>query len=194
MYLNSVQIIGFIGKDPERRQARANDAAFTVLSVATQRSWKNADDEWASKTEWHRVVAWNSLGERVAASLHQGDHVLVEGALVSSSYEREYGKGKKATTVKHTVWQIRADSIRKLNRGEKEPDTYLTNNEASSRTGGSQQDQQVRTRLTSCVSYPHLLLARGACPQASVVVGIFRLRPALKIRAPLNAPEFHFFL
>ena len=122
MYLNSVQIIGFVGKDPERRQARANDAAFTVLSVATQRSWKNADDEWASKTEWHRVVAWNSLGERVAASLHQGDHVLVEGTLVSSSYAREYGKGKKATTVKHTVWQIRADSIRKLNRGEKEPE------------------------------------------------------------------------
>jgi single stranded DNA-binding protein len=65
--IKSVQIIGFIGKDPERRQARGNGAAFTVLSVATQRSWKNADDEWASKTEWHRVVAWHSLGERVAA-------------------------------------------------------------------------------------------------------------------------------
>ncbi len=51
MYLNSVQIIGFIGKDPERRQARSNGAAFTVLSVATQRSWKNADDEWASRTD-----------------------------------------------------------------------------------------------------------------------------------------------
>ncbi len=56
MYLNSVHIIGFIGKDPERRQARANDAAFTVLSVATQRSWKNADDEWASKTHYRRAL------------------------------------------------------------------------------------------------------------------------------------------
>jgi len=111
----------------ERRQARANDAAFTVFSVATQRSWKNADDEWSSKTEWHRIVAWNSLGERVAASLHQGDHVLVEGTLVSSSYKREYGKGKKATTVKHTVWQIRADSVRKLNRGEKEQEVLPSN-------------------------------------------------------------------
>jgi len=44
MYLNSVQIIGFIGKDPERRQARGNGAAFTVPSVATQRSWKNAQN------------------------------------------------------------------------------------------------------------------------------------------------------
>ena len=140
MYLNSVQIIGFIGKDPERRQARGNGAAFTVLSVATQRSWKNAD-EWASKTEWHRVVAWNSLGERVAASLHQGDHVLVEGTLVSSSYDREYGKGKKATTVKHTLWQIRADSIRKLNRGEKEPDAIVSGSAAAneSQTSAAQE-------------------------------------------------------
>ena len=122
MYLNSIQIIGFVGKDPERRQVRGKGVAFTVLSVATQRSWKNAQDEWASKTEWHRVVAWNSLGARIAASFRQGDHILVEGTLVSSTYDREYGKGKKAATVKHTVWQIRADSIRKLNRSEKEPE------------------------------------------------------------------------
>ncbi len=120
MYLNSIQIIGFIGKDPERRQARGNGAAFTVLSVATQRSWKNADDEWASKTEWHRIVAWNSLGERVAASLHQGDHVLVEGTLVSSTYQKEFGKGKNKITVPFKAWQVKADSIRKLNRAEKE--------------------------------------------------------------------------
>ena len=79
MYLNSVQIIGFIGKDPERRQARGNGAAFTVFSAATQRSWKNADDEWASKTEWHGVVAWNSLGERVATSLHRAKSSMRRG-------------------------------------------------------------------------------------------------------------------
>jgi hypothetical protein len=45
-YLNSVTIIGFVGADPEQRQARNNGSKFTVLSVATQRSWKNADDEW----------------------------------------------------------------------------------------------------------------------------------------------------
>ena len=143
MYLNSVHVVGFIGKDPERRQARTNHASFTVLSVATQRSWKNADDEWASKTEWHRVVAWNSLGERAAASLHQGDHVLVEGTLVSSSYQREYGKGKKATTVNHTVWQIRADSIRKLNRGEKEPEAIASGQAAPSESQNTTASQDI---------------------------------------------------
>ena len=131
IYLNSVTIVGFVGADPEQRQSHSNGTNFTVLSVATQRSWKNAQDEWCSKTEWNRVVAWNGLGERVAAALRKGDHVLVEGTLVSSSYDREHAKGKKATTVKHTVWQIRADSIRKLNRGQREPETIASGSAAA---------------------------------------------------------------
>jgi single-stranded DNA-binding protein len=67
-YLNSVTIIGFVGADPEQRQARNNNGSkFTVLSVATHRSWKNTDDEWASKTEWHRVCVFRPrLAEYVA--------------------------------------------------------------------------------------------------------------------------------
>jgi hypothetical protein len=58
--INSVTLVGFVGSDPEQRQAKGNGSKFTVLSVATQRSWKNADDEWSSKTEWHRIVLiWN---------------------------------------------------------------------------------------------------------------------------------------
>jgi single-stranded DNA-binding protein len=63
--MNSVTIVGFVGADPEQRQARNNGSKFTVLSVATQRSWKNAEDEWVSKVEWHRVaIIWNlKLGQ-----------------------------------------------------------------------------------------------------------------------------------
>jgi len=73
MYLNHVQLIGFLGKDPEKRQVRANGANFTVLSVATQQSWKDSNDEWQARTEWHRVVAFNRLGESFADTLHKGD-------------------------------------------------------------------------------------------------------------------------
>jgi single-stranded DNA-binding protein len=59
-YLNSITLVGFVGSDPEQRQAKDNGSKFTVFSVATQRSWKNADDEWSSKTDWHRIVViWN---------------------------------------------------------------------------------------------------------------------------------------
>jgi hypothetical protein len=60
LLINAVTLVGFVGADPKQRQAKGNGAKFIVLSVATQRSWKNADEEWSSKTEWHRVVLiWN---------------------------------------------------------------------------------------------------------------------------------------
>ena len=95
--INHVQLIGFLGKDPEKRQVRGNGTNFTVLSVATQQSWKGPNDEWQSKSEWHRVVVFNRLGESVADTLHKGNHILVDGILVSSKYERENGKSKKPT-------------------------------------------------------------------------------------------------
>src|SRR5580658_5813965 len=122
-YLNSVTIVGFVGADPEQRQARNNGSKFTVLSVATQRSWKNAEDEWVSKTEWHRVCVFRPrLAEHVVAAIKKGSHVLIEGSLVSSIYERSNGNGKKAKNTKITSWSIRADVLRKLDRGEPEPE------------------------------------------------------------------------
>ena len=38
--------------------------------------------------------------------------MLVEDSLVSSTYERSNGKGKKAATAKITLWTIRADVVR----------------------------------------------------------------------------------
>ena len=65
MYNNSVTLIGFVGADPEQREVRSSGAKFAVLSVATQRSYKNREDEWVSKVERHRVcVIWNlKLGQ-----------------------------------------------------------------------------------------------------------------------------------
>jgi len=122
-YLNSVTLVGFVGADPEQRQAKGNGSKFTVLSVATQRSWKNADDEWSSKTEWHRIVLFRPrLADHVARTIKKGAHVLIEGSLVSSIYEQPNGKGKKSKATKITSWSIRADVVRRLDRNEHEPE------------------------------------------------------------------------
>jgi single-strand DNA-binding protein len=122
---NSIQIIGNLGRDPEQRETRATGAQFAVMSVATRRSWKNAQGEWESRTDWHRVVCFNRLND-AAARLRRGDQVVIIGSLVSSKYEREVSKGKKPTTVKLTSWQIRADTLRKLNRAVKEPEAVVS--------------------------------------------------------------------
>jgi single-strand DNA-binding protein len=123
-YMNSVTIVGFVGADPEQRQARNNGAKFTVLSVATQRSWKNAEDEWVSKVEWHRIAIFRPrLAEAVLANIKKGAHVLVDGSLVSSTYEQPNGQSKKSKAAKITSWSIHADVVRRLDRGEPEPQT-----------------------------------------------------------------------
>jgi len=131
-YLNSVTLVGFVGSDPEQRQARNNGSKFTVFSVATQRSWKNAQDEWSSKVEWHRVCVFRPrLAEHVAAAIKKGVHVLVEGTLISSIYQAPNGKGKKAKAAKITSWSVRADVVRKLDRGEPKPQVPAATSDAA---------------------------------------------------------------
>jgi single stranded DNA-binding protein len=137
-YMNSVTIIGFVGAHPEQRQAKANGSKFTVLSVATQRSYKNREDEWVSKVEWHRVAIFRPrLAEHILNTVSKGSHVLVEGALVSSTYVLANGNGKSkkakaAKAAKVTSWSIRADVVRRLDRGEPAPQapTSLTSDAA----------------------------------------------------------------
>lgn len=109
-----------------------------MLSVATQRSWKNADDEWSSKTEWHRVVVFRPrLAEHVAATIKKGAHVLVEGSLASSTYVPPNDKGKATKGAKITSWTIQADVVRKLDRAEPEPGASASASRSAETTDAS---------------------------------------------------------
>ncbi len=109
MYQNKVNLIGFLGSDAEVRTN--NNRSITTLSLATKSSYKK-DGEYISHTEWHRCVVFGKLSE-FAGTLKKGAHVLVEGELRS----REYDSKKKGTKLR--VWEIRVDSILKLDRAEK---------------------------------------------------------------------------
>jgi single-strand DNA-binding protein len=55
MQKNSVELVGFLGKDAEVKQS--DNSNFTLLSVATKESWKNkGTGEYDSRTEWHSVL------------------------------------------------------------------------------------------------------------------------------------------
>jgi single-strand DNA-binding protein len=109
MYQNKVNLIGFLGNDAEIRTN--NNRSITSLSLATKSSYKK-DGEYISHTEWHRCVVFGKLSE-FAGTLKKGAHILVEGELRS----REYDSKKKGTKIR--VWEVRVDSILKLDRAEK---------------------------------------------------------------------------
>lgn len=114
MYSNRVTLTGFLGQDAEVKTTRSQ-TSFTVLSLATKRSWKDRESgEWASQTCWHRCVAWGKLSE-IAALLTKGAHVQIEGEIRQREYtaKADKGVGKKSIT------EIRVISIVKLDRPPK---------------------------------------------------------------------------
>ena len=109
MYQNKVTLIGFLGSDAEVRTN--NDRSLTTLSVATKSSYKK-DSKYVEHTEWHRCVVFGKLGE-FAATLKKGAHIQVEGELRSRKYD------SKKTNSEQTIWEIRVNSILKLDRAAK---------------------------------------------------------------------------
>jgi single-strand DNA-binding protein len=113
MYQNKVTLIGFLGNDAE---VRSNDNhSLTTLSLATKTSYKK-DGKYIEHTEWHRCVVFGKLGE-FASTLRKGAHIQVEGELRSREYETK--KVGKKPAQKKTIWEVRVNSILKLDRAAK---------------------------------------------------------------------------
>src|ERR1700752_4488834 len=111
MYQNKVNLIGFLGRDAEVRNA--NNSSFTTLSLATKSSYKDKKSgEYVAHTEWHRCVVFGKLAE-FAATLTKGAFVQVEGELGSREIVT------KNSDFKRRIWEIRVDSVLKLDRAEK---------------------------------------------------------------------------
>ena len=124
MYQNKVTLIGFLGADAEDRSN--NNRSMTILSLATNSSYKK-DGKYIEHTEWHRCVVFGKLAE-FAATLKKGGHIQVEGELRSRKYD------SKKTNSEQTVWEIRVNSILKLDRAAKastEDDDAATEDEAA---------------------------------------------------------------
>ena len=114
MYQNRATLIGFLGKDAEVKTTR-NNAAFTVLSLATKRSWKDRKSgEYKASTTWHRCIAWGKLGD-YAATLTKGAHVQIEGEIRTREYTQK-GTGKNSADTKRTITEIHVQRLAKLDR------------------------------------------------------------------------------
>jgi single-strand DNA-binding protein len=94
--MNDTQITltGWIGGDVTLREVAGGRAVVSFRLACTPTRYR--DGEWVKgTTSWHTVKAWNRLARHVAASLHNGDPVVVHGRLVADVWERD---GKPQTS------------------------------------------------------------------------------------------------
>ena len=96
---NKVQLIGNLGNDPEMLTLE-NGSKLAKFSIATNESYKNAEGEKVTDTQWHNIVAWGKLAEIAENYLIKGKEVMIEGRLVSRSYETKEGEKRYITEVR----------------------------------------------------------------------------------------------
>ncbi len=94
--LNRVQLIGYLGKDPESRFTPTGKKV-THFSMAITQRWKS-QGEAKEYTEWVNIEAWGRLGEVCQEYLKKGSLVYVEGRLKTDRVE-DKGEVKYYTKV-----------------------------------------------------------------------------------------------
>jgi single-strand DNA-binding protein len=109
--LNKVQVIGYLGGDPDMRYTTSGSAVAN-FSIAVSRSWKDKSGQQNEETEWFRIVAWDKLGEICNEYLAKGSRVYIEGRLATRKWTDKEGNDRYTTEV------VASDMIMLDSRGE----------------------------------------------------------------------------
>jgi single-strand DNA-binding protein len=98
--INKVILVGNLGQDP-RVSNTANGTKVVSFSVATTDTWRDkASGERKDRTEWHRVVIFNSaLADTAEKYLHKGSKVYLEGQLQTREWDDQNGQKRSTTEV-----------------------------------------------------------------------------------------------
>jgi single-strand DNA-binding protein len=95
---NKVQLIGNLGSNPEIITLDGGKK-IAKFSIATNESYKNAQGEKVTDTQWHNVVAWNKTADIIEKYLEKGNEVAIEGKLTSRSYDTKEGEKRYITEI-----------------------------------------------------------------------------------------------
>jgi len=97
--VNKVFLLGNVGKDPEIR-ATAGGMTIASFTLATADRQKDQQGNWADKTEWHNLVAFQRTAEIVRDYVKKGTQLFIEGKIQTRSWDdKESGQKKYRTEI-----------------------------------------------------------------------------------------------
>ena len=106
MYLNKVQLIGNLGRDPEFR-AFQDGGSIASVRIATSEKWKDKESgEMREHTEWHNLVFHNRLAEIASEYLKKGSPIYVEGRLRTRKWQTDAGEDRYITEIRVDEMQM----------------------------------------------------------------------------------------
>jgi len=97
--LNCVIIAGNLTKDPVFRQT-TNGTPVVNFSIASNRKYRDANNQWQEEVCYVGVVAWNKLADSCINRLKKGSAVLIDGELQSHLFKNDDGFSRNIVEIK----------------------------------------------------------------------------------------------
>lgn len=86
-------VIGNLTKDPELKSLPSGNKVCS-FSVATNRTWKDANNQKQEAVEYHNIIAYGKTAELIAQYMNKGSQICVEGRMTTRSWD-DKDSGKK---------------------------------------------------------------------------------------------------
>lgn len=112
--MNSVQITGRLGRDPEVRYSQGGEPICS-LSVAVSGT-KKAGDQWVDDATWVAVTVFGKQAESCGQFLAKGSRVAVAGRLVLEQWQ-----DKKTDEKREKLKVVASDVVFLTPRSESDP-------------------------------------------------------------------------
>lgn len=103
--INSVILIGRLGKDPDIRYIEKTDRYVTRFSLAVDRDYKTQGGD--KVTDWFNISVWGKMAETLANNMTKGRLVAVKGSIYNNNYKDDKG-------VMRYGYDIRAEGVQFL--------------------------------------------------------------------------------
>ena len=114
--INMGILMGRVGK--KETKPLKNGGEFTLLSVATNKKYKDSSGNYQEQTTWHNVNCFSKLSDIAKKYVHVGDLVFIQGDIQNKKIE----SGERAGQY---IYSIQANEIKFIPKGSKSEDKSM---------------------------------------------------------------------
>lgn len=98
MNLNKIFLVGRVTAKPELKSTPGG-SLVVAFGVATNNIWTDKNGKKQEEVTFHNVVFWGRTAETIAQYVDKGQEILVEGRVVTRSWEDRQGQKRQRTEV-----------------------------------------------------------------------------------------------
>jgi single-strand DNA-binding protein len=95
---NSVRLIGHLGQDP-KLVSNGENSSVVSFSLATNETYKDAQGNKATRTEWHNIVAFGRVANLIIQYCKRGEFIMLNGRLQTRQYTNKEGQQRYVTEI-----------------------------------------------------------------------------------------------